>query len=62
MRSYVPQKIQFSSMHVACPVKYLTHPILNSKVVRSKWICQITCCDHAYAHTHTYTPHTHTIQ
>ncbi len=38
-----------------CPVKYLTHPILNSKVVRSKWICQITCYDHAYAHTRTYT-------
>ncbi len=41
-----------------CPVKYLTHPILNSKVVRSKWICQITCYDHAYTHTRTYT-HTH---
>ncbi len=48
-----------------CPVKYLTHPLLNSKVVRSKWICQITCYDHAYAHTRTYTHtyihiHTHT--
>ncbi len=40
-----------------CPVKYLIHPILISKVVR--WICQITCYDHAYAHTRTYT-HTHT--
>ncbi len=42
-----------------CPVKYLTHPLLNSKVVRSKWICQITCYDHAYTHIHTHT-HTYT--